>query len=111
MVGFLAALAVLGGGIAEPTLIDAAHVGAEFPLVRSGHGGPFEEHLLGEGELVQVPRVRGVPGRGRDQGHLGDRDDGVVREYVLAHCRVDVKVCAIDDTWSGLKHVIRVVDR
>jgi hypothetical protein len=24
---------------------------------------------------------------------------------------VDVKVCAIDDTWSGLKFVIRVKDR
>jgi hypothetical protein len=24
---------------------------------------------------------------------------------------VDVKVCAVDETWSGLKHVIRTAER
>ena len=40
-----------------------------------------------------------------------DLDENVVRDYALAHGRVDVKVCAVDDVWSGLKHVIRRVDR
>jgi len=40
-----------------------------------------------------------------------DLDENVVREHALTHGRVDVKVCAIDDTWSGLKHVIRISDR
>ena len=40
-----------------------------------------------------------------------DLNENVVREYALAHGRVDVKVCAIDDVWSGLKHVIRKADR
>jgi hypothetical protein len=40
-----------------------------------------------------------------------DLDENVVREHALAHGRVDVKVCAIDDTWSGLKHVVRITDR
>jgi hypothetical protein len=44
-------------------------------------------------------------------GLVTDLTENVVRDYALAHGRVDVKVCAIDDTWSGLKHVIRVVDR
>jgi hypothetical protein len=35
----------------------------------------------------------------------------VVRDHALEHGRVDVKVCAVDDTWSGLKHVIRIADR
>jgi hypothetical protein len=47
----------------------------------------------------------------RASGIPTDLDDGVVRSYALAHGRVDVKVCAIDATWSGLKHVVRVVDR
>jgi hypothetical protein len=34
-----------------------------------------------------------------------------VRELGLAAGVVDVKVCAIDATWSGLKLVIRVRDR
>jgi hypothetical protein len=37
--------------------------------------------------------------------------ENVVRDYALRNGRVDVKVCAIDDVWSGLKHVIRKVDR
>jgi hypothetical protein len=40
-----------------------------------------------------------------------DLDDGAVRRHVLAHGRVDVKVAAIDATWSGLKNVLRVADR
>lgn len=32
-----------------------------------------------------------------------DLTENVVREYALGHGRVDVKVCAIDDMWSGLK--------
>jgi hypothetical protein len=47
----------------------------------------------------------------RASGIATDLDGDVVREYALAHGRVDVKVCAIDEVWSGLKHVIRKVDR
>ncbi|HEY2410256.1 MAG TPA: hypothetical protein VGI10_29830 [Polyangiaceae bacterium] len=34
-----------------------------------------------------------------------------VREVGLASGLVDNKVCAIDDTWSGLRFVVRVQDR
>src|SRR4051812_33174662 len=47
----------------------------------------------------------------RSSGLARDLDERAVREYALANGRVDVKVCAVDDTWSGLKHVIRVKDR
>lgn len=47
----------------------------------------------------------------RASGLATDLDENAVRGYALAHGRVDVKVCAVDDTWSGLKHVIRVADR
>lgn len=47
----------------------------------------------------------------RSSGLRTDLDENVVRDYALANGRVDVKVCAIDDTWSGLKHVIRKADR
>ena len=40
-----------------------------------------------------------------------DLTEGVVRELALAAGVVDVKVCAIDATWSGLKLVIRLRDR
>jgi hypothetical protein len=47
----------------------------------------------------------------RSSGVPTDLDENVIREYALAHGRVDVKVCAVDDVWSGLKNVIRTVDR
>lgn len=38
-------------------------------------------------------------------------DDNVVRELGLAAGLVDVKVCAVDETWSALKFVYRAKDR
>jgi len=40
-----------------------------------------------------------------------DLDDGVVRTIGLGVGWVDVKVCAVDAVWSGLKLVRRVKDR
>lgn len=40
-----------------------------------------------------------------------DLTDGVVRELGLAAGLVDNKVCAIDQTWSGLRFVFRLSDR
>jgi hypothetical protein len=34
-----------------------------------------------------------------------------VREIGLGNGLVDVKVCAVDETWSGLKFVYRLKDR
>jgi Protein of unknown function (DUF3052) len=36
-----------------------------------------------------------------------DLTENVIREIVLPTGLVDVKVCAIDETWSGLKLVVR----
>jgi hypothetical protein len=47
----------------------------------------------------------------KSSGVATDLDENVVREHALTHGRVDVKVCAVDGTWSGLKNVIRVIDR
>jgi len=40
-----------------------------------------------------------------------DVTEQFVRELALANGLVDIKVCAVDDTWSGLKLVIPVKDR
>ncbi len=40
-----------------------------------------------------------------------DLNGNVVRELGLASGLVDVKVCAVDATWSGLKFVYRLKDR
>jgi hypothetical protein len=47
----------------------------------------------------------------RASGIATDLGETAIRDYALAHGRVDVKVCAIDDVWAGLKNVIRLADR
>ena len=47
----------------------------------------------------------------RTSGQQTDLSESDVREYGLAQGLVDVKVCAIDETWSGLAFVRRLADR
>jgi hypothetical protein len=47
----------------------------------------------------------------RASGVATDLDENVVRDHGLVEGLVDVKVAAIDETWSGLKFVRRLRDR
>lgn len=47
----------------------------------------------------------------RSSGVATDITEDVVRELALANRLVDNKVCAIDETWSGLRLVIRLAER
>src|SRR5688572_22641285 len=47
----------------------------------------------------------------QSSGMTTDLDENVVRSIGLKHGLVDVKVAAIDETWSGLKFVYRLSDR
>jgi hypothetical protein len=44
-------------------------------------------------------------------GVASDLSDGVVRDTALPLGLVDIKVCAVDETWSGLKFVIPKAQR
>ncbi len=43
----------------------------------------------------------------QSSGVLSEVTEDTVRELALPLGPVDVKVCAVDETWSGLKLVIR----
>lgn len=47
----------------------------------------------------------------RASGVPTDLTENVVRDFALPHGVVDVKVAAIDQTWSGLKLVRRLANR
>ena len=47
----------------------------------------------------------------KSSGVASDLDENIVREIGLAVGLVDVKVCAVTETWSGLKFVRRLKDR
>jgi len=66
--------------------------------------GPLAARLESTGMLwVAWPK--------KASGITSDLTDNIVREYGLSTGLVDTKVCAIDETWSGLKFVIRIKDR
>jgi hypothetical protein len=66
-----------------------------------------------EGRLPALLRAREADGRlwlawpRRSSGIASDLDDVVVRQIGLGTGLVDNKVCAIDETWSGLRFVAR----
>lgn len=47
----------------------------------------------------------------KSSGVTTDIAEADVRAAGLAAGVVDVKICAVDDTWSGLKFVVRIADR
>jgi hypothetical protein len=68
------------------------------------HFGKLRDRLEPNGMLwVSWPK--------KTSGLATDLTENVVRDYGLKNGLVDVKVCAIDDTWSGLKFVRRLSDR
>ncbi|HMG70856.1 MAG TPA: DUF3052 domain-containing protein [Gemmatimonadaceae bacterium] len=65
---------------------------------------PLRDRLESNGMLwVSWPK--------KTSGVTTDLTEGVVRTFGLESGLVDVKVCAIDETWSGLKFVRRLKDR
>jgi hypothetical protein len=96
----------------------------DVPVTRRLGAGPYDVVLCFCPDVARlVARWPKVHGRTTPAGALWiawpkkasgvrtDLTEDVVREYALGHGRVDVKVCAIDETWSALKNVIRVADR
>lgn len=66
--------------------------------------------------LVQAARIKPngmmwISWPKKTSGVKTDLTENVVRDIGLAAGLVDVKVCAVDDVWSGLKFVYRVKDR
>lgn len=65
---------------------------------------PWRTHLVTAGGLwIAWPK--------KASGMTTDLGEGAVREYGLAQGVVDNKVAAIDQTWSGLRFVVRLRDR
>jgi hypothetical protein len=47
----------------------------------------------------------------KSSGFETDLNENLIRKTALAAGLVDIKVCAVDETWSGLKLVKRLKDR
>ena len=107
-----------------PANLDALLAGVPRDLVRLQRTESFDcalafatnERVLAEmfGKLASKMVDRGRIWIGwpkKTSGVITDLTEEVVRRVGLAAGLVDVKVCAIDATWSGLKFVRRLQDR
>lgn len=108
--GFTRTLGSLPEGV---TLLDATR-----------HPGPFDVVVAFARDTAELRRR--VPALARkldpagalwaawpkkSSGVVTDLSEGVVQKIGLDAGLVDNKVCAIDETWSGLRFVYRLVDR
>ncbi len=58
-------------------------------------------------EAIKVDGMIWIAWPKKSSGIQTDLTDKVIRDHVLTTPFVDVKVCAIDEIWSGLKFVLR----
>ncbi|WP_159007734.1 DUF3052 domain-containing protein [Bradyrhizobium sp. S69] len=79
--------------------LDMVHV---FAMQASG----LAAHLRSARDAIAPDGMVWVSWPKKSSGIATDLSDVVVRQTALPLGLVDIKVCAIDDTWSGLKFVI-----
>ena len=67
----------------------------------------LEQHLMALRELIDPAGMVWVSWPKKASKKPTDISEDIIRAVALPMGYVDVKVCAVDETWSGLKLVIR----
>ncbi|HEY2515995.1 MAG TPA: hypothetical protein VGI39_34225 [Polyangiaceae bacterium] len=89
----------------------AGKVPLDVILFFAGRRGEFEKHLSSLRGRMATAGGLWIAWPKKASGVATDMNENVVREVALPTGLVDNKVCAIDETWSGLRLVIRLVHR
>lgn len=71
----------------------------------------FEKEFLTYKKYLKKDGMLWVSWPKKSSKVVTDLDENIIREFGLKNGLVDVKVCAIDEIWSGLKFVFRLKDR
>ena len=71
----------------------------------------FQKHLPVLANRIKSDGMVWISWPKKASGVATDLSENQVRDAALALSLVDIKVCAIDETWSGLKLVIRKENR
>ena len=83
---------------------DFMHLFVDEKKVFQGEFVKSKRHLKKDGMLwISWPK--------KSSGVPTDLDENIIRNFGLLEGLVDVKVCAVDEVWSGLKFVYRTKDR
>jgi len=71
----------------------------------------FEKEFIGHRNCLKKDGMMWISWPKKASKVPTDLDENIIREFGLANGLVDVKVCAVDEVWSGLKFVYRTKDR
>ena len=71
----------------------------------------YEKEVIRMKKLLKPDGMIWVSWPKKSSGVTSDMDENVIRDFALKNGLVDIKVCAVDEVWSGLKLVIPVKDR
>jgi len=106
--GFDATLGALPDGVTKTTSLKGAlDVAVFFTTSRMA----LEKRFAALAKAIAPAGSLWISWPKKASGKKTDLDENVVRAVGLEKGLVDVKVCAVDETWSGLKFVVRVKDR
>ncbi len=101
---------IAGSGVA-PTLLKAPTQGLEMAHLFVVRRDELSAHLVRLRELLDASGTIWVSWPKKASQVATEVTEDVVREEALPLGFVDVKVCAVDAVWSGLKLVIRRSER
>lgn len=71
----------------------------------------FEKNFIGFRKRLKKDGMMWISWPKKSSKVPTDLDENIIRNFGLKNGLVDVKVCAVDETWSGLKFVFRLADR
>lgn len=71
----------------------------------------YEKEVLRLKKLLKPDGMIWISWPKKSSGVISDMDENVIRDFALRNGLVDIKVCAVDEIWSGLKLVIPVKER
>lgn len=106
--GYRKLLAPLPAGV---SFVDKATAGAGFVHLFVTERRVLEKELKRLRKLIDDAGVLWISWPKKSSGLGSDITEDVIREVCLPLGLVDIKVCAVDDTWSGLKLMIRRENR
>ncbi len=75
------------------------------------HRGDLESGIEPLANALRDDAVLWISWPKKSSGRPPDLSEDVLREVILLYGLVDVKMCAVDDVWSGLKFVRRLQNR
>jgi hypothetical protein len=96
---------------ADVSFTDKATAGAGFIHLFVSERRILEKELKRLRKLIDDAGVLWVSWPKKSSGLGSDITEDVIREVCLPLGFVDIKVCAVDETWSGLKLMIRRENR